>query len=147
MKYEGDLEPLIMWAVNRGHAAKTMEPPEAFRIWVREMLPGHCRNDIRYWVGVITPDSELDDGWVKGYPHTHVNSMSWPPDATTVMMYLIVPEAGGEFWLGGLDPADPYTSITVKPGLAIIVDAKTWHGVKPVISGTRMAIIATGLPQ
>ena len=58
-------------------------------------------------------------------------------------MYLTVAASGGEFALGGHKKDDPYTLIKLEPGIAIMVDAITWHGVKPVLAGTRIALITT----
>ncbi len=148
LRYKGPLEPLIKWATNRGRSAKTpAEPPEPYRSWVRDQMPPNCRNVIGYWVGVITPDSELDGDWVKGYPHIHAITMGWEPSTTTVMTYLTAPTKGGEFALGTSKESDPYTLIKVTPGLTVKCDAVTWHGVKPVLEGTRIALITTGCPD
>ena len=142
-QYEHGLEPLITWAVNRGQATITAEPPEPFSTWIKSVLPVWCTR-LGFWVGVITPDSKLNGDWVDGYPHTHANSMKWPPNTTTAMLYLVAPEAGGEFAIRGQEESDPYTLIKVVPGLTVLTDAVTWHGVKPVKKGTRIALITTG---
>ena len=144
LRYEGNLQPLIKWAVNRGEGTEKEGPPEPFKSWVRKFMPVVCRSDIGYWVGVVTSDSEVDGEWVKRYPHTHIKSMGWSPLTTTIITYLVVPESGGEFGLGGRKESDPYEFIQPEPGLAVKCDARTWHGVRPVHKGNRIALIATG---
>lgn len=146
-EYPGELQPLIKWAVNRNQANNVQVPPDPFPEWVAELMPEECRGEIHYWVGVVSPDSKLSDkssDWVDGYPHTHVNSVGWRPSATTVMLYLTVADDGGEIAIGGDNEDDEYTLIKPYPGMAVRVDAVTWHGVKPVKSGTRIALITTG---
>lgn len=144
VRYSGDLEPLTLWAVNREQAPKTAVPPEPYPQWVKEVMPEGCKDDIRYWVGVITPESKLNGEWVDKYPHTHINSMGWDARDTTVILYLSVADVGGEFAIGGLNEADPYDLVTTTKGMGVVVDAATWHGVRPVKAGTRIALIATG---
>jgi hypothetical protein len=147
-QYEGDLQPLIRWAVNRGESQRERpSPPEPFRLWIYEQMPAVCRARMGYWVGIVTPESKLNDGWVDRYPHIHSESMGWHPITTTAMTYLVAPEEGGEFALGGEDPLDEYKLFTVTPGLTVMVDAVTWHGVLPVRAGTRIALITTGFPK
>jgi len=146
-EYPGELQPLIKWAVNRNQANHVQVPPDPFPEWVAGLMPEECRGEIHYWVGVVSPDSKLSgksSDWVDGYPHTHVNSVGWRPSATTVMLYLTVADDGGEIAIGGDNEDDEYTLIQPYPGMAVRVDAVTWHGVKPVKSGTRIALITTG---
>lgn len=138
--YTGELQPVIRWAVNRDSGM--VDPPKDFCEGMQALMP-ECKR-LEYWVGVITPDSKLDGDWVDGYPHTHVNSVGWPPETPTALTYAVAPDIGGELAVGGESPDDPYELIPVTPGLVVIVDAKTWHGVKPVEKGTRIAVITTG---
>lgn len=142
-QYKYDLEPLTHWAVNRYQATGTQEPPEPFPAWIKMVLPKWCTR-FGYWVGVVTPDTKLDGDWVDRYPHTHINSMGWPANTTTALLYLSAPEIGGEIAIGGRKSSDQYTLIMPKPGLTVLTDAATWHGVKPVVKGTRIALITTG---
>lgn len=142
--YEGDVEALRKWAINRGCSGQKFEPPEPFRSWIVSILPEDCRNNLGFWVGIVTPESKLDGDWVKGYPHIHKISRGWSDKTTTTLTYLVAPEEGGEFCLGGLSPDDTYTKIKVFPGLTLSVDSVTWHGVLPVTKGSRMALISTG---
>ena len=142
--YEGDLAPLIEWAENcvgLGFA------PEPFYSWVCSHMPPHCRGFVTNAVGIVTENTATDDDWVKPYPHIHTKSMCWEPDIFTIITYLVTPEEGGEFALGGLSPDDPYTLIPVKPGLSVGCDAATWHGVKTVRKGKRVAIVSNGFPS
>jgi len=141
--YEGDLHKLRKWAVNRRNDEA---PPEPYRSWVRGLMPENCRGAIGYWVGVITPESSVLNGWVRGYPHAHVESVNWHPETTTAVTYLSVADSGGEFGIGGTSEDDPYEFINPVPGLTVLMDAVTWHGVKPVHAGTRMALITSGPP-
>jgi len=147
IRYEGDLQPLIRWAVNRGQSKRDkISPPEPFRSWIEQQLPENCRDHFGFWVGVVTPDSKCDGDWVSPYPHRHVDSMGWKPETTTLLTYLIAPEDGGEFCLGTTEEDGTYQKIAVEPGLTISTDAATWHGVLAVKKGTRMALITTGFP-
>ena len=144
-KYEGDLYNLSRWALNRTSRERE-ELPEPYRSWVIELLPENCRETVAAWVGFSTPYSPLDGDWILGYPHTHVISRSWPEESTTVITYLTAPEEGGEFGMGGKNKDDPYEFVMPEPGLTVKCDATIWHGVKPVIKGTRLALITTGFP-
>ena len=110
-------------------------------------MPESCRDGVGYWASVVTPFSKLAGDWVDPFPHNHVNSMNWSPGTTTVITYLVAPDAGGEFGLGGHDPSDPYEFIKPEPGLSISIDATVWHGVKPVQAGARIALMSTGWPN
>ena len=140
-QYEGDLHVLAKWAVDRD----TGEPPEPYRSWVKALLPpGH----IGYFAGMVTPSTPTVDGWAQGYPHAHVISVGWKdPCQISAITYVGIPEEGGEFGYGGLNKDDPYVLVPVKPGLTVFVDAATWHGVKPVLSGARVALVATTFPE
>lgn len=136
--YDGPIQPLIKWAVNREAGVL---PPDPFCSWVQKLLD---RPVVEYWVGVITPYSQLDGDWVDRYPHTHINSVGWPAETPTAMTYLVAPDLGGEIGVGGVNEDDPYQFIKPTRGLTVIVDAATWHGVKPVLAGTRIALISSG---
>ena len=142
LRYEGDLHKLRTWAVNRDD-----NPPEPFNSWFLALLPEDCRGNVGHYIGVITPDSPLDGDWVRGYPHCHVKSVNWHPKTVTVVTYLAAPEVGGEFGLGGLSPNDPYEFIKVESGMAVMMDGATWHGARPVLAGTRIALISSGTPE
>ena len=146
--YMGELQPLIRWAVNRGDmdVVKSLKLPEEFRLYIEHLMPEGFP-DAKYWVGLITPHNKNKDGWVEGYPHRHVDSVNWPPQTPTLMTYLITPEIGGEIGMGGENRDDPFKFIKPEPGMTVLTDAKTWHGVKPVFRGTRLALLATGWPE
>ena len=142
LMYEDDIAPLLEWS-----RRPTEKMPEPYLSWLRDKMPEACRARIEHHVGAISNRSTLDGEWVKGYPHIHAISMGWKPEVYTIITYLITPEEGGEFAMGGLNPDDPYTLIEVKPGLSIGCDAITWHGVKPVRKGVRVAIVSNGFPD
>jgi len=150
-QYNGNLQPLLVWALNppenSGQNRKD-HPPEPYRSWIEGHFP-EDRQYIKYWTGKITPTSKLtEDGeWVDRYPHIHTESVGWDPSTVTMLFYLVAPESGGEIGVGGYDENDPYTFITVTPGLVVLMDATLWHGVKPVISGERVALVVSGFPR
>jgi hypothetical protein len=148
-EFKGDIHELRRWAVNRANQHLTALAPEPYYSWVVDLLPLDARNGVAHWVGICTPESPLDlaGDWVKGYPHIHTESVNWPPKSTTVITYLTAPEEGGEFALGGLSKDDEYTLYPIYEGLTVVCDAVTWHGVKPVKKGTRIALITTGHPE
>ena len=144
LRYDGDIHELAKWAANRVDTDEV--PPEPFRSWITQFfkpakLLGYC-------VGVTMPDSpnSADGEWARGYPHAHYISIGWPKDAVTVITYLAAPVSGGKFGLGGLSPDDPYEFIDVEPGLAVVIDGATWHGVQPVTKGTRISLMTCGEP-
>lgn len=146
--YEGDLAPLIEWAENGDRDRDGLGfAPEPFYSWVRNHMPPYCRGFVTNTIGYITENGIFDGDWVKGYPHIHTTTMFWEPEIYTIITYLIVPEEGGEFAMGGLERNDPYTLIPVKPGLSIGCDSITWHGVKQVRKGKRVAIVTAGFPS
>lgn len=134
---------MIKWALNR----QDQPPPEPYLSWLAGLMPETHRVGMGYWIGCVAPNSPLDGDWVKGYPHCHVNSVKWSPDTLTITTFLIIPESGGEFALGGNKETDPYTLIAPKLGLSIVNDAVRWHGVKPVTSGTRMSLMTSSPPD
>lgn len=147
--YEGDIEALRKWAVNRGGYGKISgDAPEPYLNWIKQFLPPEHRNLIRHWIGVSSTDSALsDDGeWVRGFPHTHETSMGWPAPVTTVITYLMIPEEGGEFALGTRNPDDGYTLIKPELGLTVWCDSVTWHGVRRIKAGGRISLLSTGFP-
>ena len=141
--YHEDLAPLIAW-VEDGMIGV---PPEPFWSWLRNHMPPNCRARIEHKLGIITPNSPRNGEWVKGYPHIHSATMGWKPEVFTIITYLIVPESGGEFMMGGANVDDPYEVIKVKPGLSVGTDSVTWHGVLPVHEGRRVALITNGFPE
>lgn len=138
-QYVGDLMPLSRWAVS----SQPDIPPEPFLSWIKSLLPSWCTS-YGHWVGFSSPDSALSGDWVAPFPHRHVDSMGWTPETMTLLLYLTVPEEGGEIAIGGHKKTDPYTLVQPTPGLAVMCDSVTWHGVKPVVNGTRTALINTG---
>lgn len=148
-EYKGDIHQLRKWAVNRSNQHLLPFAPEPYWSFVMDLLPPDARNGVAHWVGICTPESTLNlaGDWVKGYPHIHTQSVNWPEKSTTVITYLTAPEEGGEFALGGLSPDDEYTLYPVYEGMTVMCDAVTWHGVKPVKKGTRIALITTGHPE
>lgn len=145
-QYPGDILELRKWALNRRGQLK--DPPELFERWVLPLVQGD--RDIvycGYWVGCCTPDNKRnpnDPVWHLGYPHTHNRSVGWADETLTAITYLSVAEEGGEFALGGLSPDDPYELVKPELGLTVVTDAATWHGVRYVSRGTRLALITTG---
>ena len=146
-QYEGEMRPLIKWALNRNATSQYAAPPEPYASWVVDLMPEKCRKNMFYWIGFTTPETELDGDWVDRFPHTHAKAVGWEGETTSVITYLIAPEAGGELGVGGRDENDPYEFIQPKAGLTVIIDALMWHGVKPVMQGARIALVASGTPQ
>ena len=146
-KYEGDLEALLDWAQTVNWAERQFDTaPEPYRSWVMELMPKQYRNTLWHLFGMVNPRSELNTPeWVQGYPHIHTRTANLKPDVLTAITYLRVAEEGGEFAMGGLEEDGPYETIIPEPGLTVICDAETWHGVRPVRKGTRIALISTGL--
>jgi len=148
-QYDGPIAPLLAWADPPVPITDTMRrhnPPEPWKSWAESLLdPTHTT--IEYFAGIGDPSSWLDDtgDWVFGFPHRHIDTMRWQ-EASTAMTYLEVPTAGGEFALGGLLEADPYELLVVTPGITVVVDHLTWHGVKPITAGRRVVAICTGQP-
>ena len=151
LRYEGDLHALLKWAVNRVESVDTYKtlpaPPEGFIDWVTALMPENCRETLGHWISSHTADSPHDGEWARGYPHNHITSVGWDPDATTVLTYLITESQGGEIAVGGLNKDDPYEIIAPEPGMAVRVDARTWHGVRAVRGGGRIALGTTGFPS
>ena len=149
-QYEGSISELLTWA-NRPMSPEESRnrqdpPPEPYNTWVKGLMPAGHLETVKWWVGRADENTPNDGEWIQGFPHIHVESVQWVPTVTTAITYVEVPEKGGEFALGGLSPDDPYTLIKPELGLTLVTDAITWHGVKPVISGNRIAIITSGFP-
>ena len=150
-QYEGNIDELLAWA-NRPASVEEIRmadtpPPEPYRSWVNTLMPEGHLETVKWWVGRNDENSPNDGEWIEGFPHIHVESVQWVPTVTTAITYIAVPEEGGEFALGGLSPDDPYTLIKPELGLTLVTDAITWHGVKPVKSGNRIALITSGFPE
>lgn len=148
MRYDGDIQPLIDWVKN---GRPTPTPSPEFQTWMETIAtPVECRARFEYksnWILTDTPLNPDDNNWVKGYPHQHMITMGWDADAITTLVYLIAPEEGGEFALGGESPNDDYELTKVEPGLVMQVDSRIWHGVLPVLKGERMALVTVGHPK
>lgn len=142
-KYPHDLAPLLEWADMHSGDLVADEPPEPFATWVKGVLPDWCTS-FKFAVGRVYVGSQLDGDWVDKYPHMHVDSMGWPANTATAILYLVSPEEGGESAIGGENKSDPYTLTKLTPGLTVLIGAKTWHGIKPVKAGTRIALLTTG---
>lgn len=140
--YPGDIHELFKWV--RSGKWKTEHAPEPYWSWVYERLP--VKSNIFHRVGMLNWDSPASDEWCEPYPHVHSESMGWEPEVFTILTYLVAPEEGGEFAMGGLSPDDPYVDIPVKPGVTVGCDSITWHGVRPVKKGTRIALLTVGFP-
>lgn len=145
LQYQGDMHTLRMWAINRGG---NIEPPDPYYSWVRKILPAHAHHQIGYHMSFHRSDSPTtEDGWCLGFPHSHVSSVNWPPDSASLMLYLAVADEGGEICIGGLGRDDPYDVFQPKIGDAFLIDGLTWHGVRPVKRGTRVMLLASGIPE
>ena len=141
LQYDGPLQPLIHWIMRQSGEAN--ELPTHFRNWVEAYFPAGYT--FEYWqAGVVAGDGS--DDWVGGFPHVHNQTMGWGTDDMSMMVYVQAPNAGGQSAIGGTDPNDPYEILEITPGLAIVVDGDTYHGVKPVTSGLRLAIIIGAHP-
>ena len=145
VRYPGEIFPVVKWAVNRS----LRERPADFHDFLLSLMPKKCHNAIGYHLNVHTSASPTDESgqWVRGYPHSHVWSVDWPPDTFTCLTYLTVADEGGEFALGGLERDDPYQLVTPEIGQVFMFDAMRWHGIKPVIRGTRISLLCSGMPE
>jgi len=143
LRYPGDLYLVVKWAINR--EGRTI-PPE-FQEWLQGLMPESCRQTIGHHLNLHTPITPVEDGWVKGYPHSHVWSVDWAPETTSVLTFLAMSEEGGEFGLGGNDRDDPYEFFKPEVGTTIVFDAMRWHGVRAVTKGTRLSLLSTGFPN
>lgn len=144
-RYPGEVFPVVRWAVNR----KDKPPPEEFEAFLHGLMPEKCRFMLGYWLNVHTNESWIDESgeWIDGYPHSHVWSVDWPPDTFTCLTFLTVADEGGEFALGGLERDEPYELIKPEIGQVFMFDAMRWHGIKPVIRGTRISLLCSGMPE
>lgn len=148
IRYKGDLHDVIKWAINRRNVGNHT-PPADFSAFIHALMPEKCRKHIGYHLNFytpLTPTSE-DGKWVRGYPHSHVWSVNWPPETFTCLTYLAVAEEGGEFGIGGMERNDPYAFVVPEPGQTFMFDAMRWHGVRPVTRGTRLSLLTSGVPQ
>lgn len=142
VRYPGEIFPVVKWACNRKRPK-----PEGFEEFLLDLMPHKCRAVFGYHVNVHTCESPVEDGWIRGYPHSHVWSVDWPPDTFTCLTFLAVADEGGEFALGGLERDDPYELVTPEIGQVFMFDAMRWHGIKPVIRGTRISLLCSGVPE
>lgn len=144
-RYDGDLQPLRDWINANYPAAKQSAqrrddpPPEPFLSWAISHQP--VSGKLKFWASKIRAGLEPDT-WFAGFPHVHV----WGSDVLTMILFVQAPQAGGEFGIGGVDKDDPYQFVTPEAGLAVFVDGDTWHGVKTVSEGERLAVIVTRVP-
>lgn len=115
--------------------------PAQAQSWIESNLPPST--EIFAHVGEIHAGEHAGLEWVPGFPHKHTVSMGWPASALTFMFYIDVPTEGGEILIGGSEPTDPYETIVPTEGMVIVIDADTYHGVKPVVSGLRRAIMVS----
>jgi len=140
--YDGNINSLLEWIKTDKY--KTEHAPEPYWSWVYERLP--VKSNISHGLGKMNEQSPYFGDWSIPYPHVHTRSMKWDPKVFTILTYLVAPEKGGEFALGGLSPNDPYQDITIKPGLTIGSYANIWHGVRPVLKGERIVLFTIGHP-
>lgn len=142
LRYPGDIYDVIKWAVNR---YDRKEPPE-FREWLRSLMSEDVRDTIGHHLNLHTPQTPTEDGWIRGYPHSHVWSVNWDPRTTTVLTFLAMSDEGGEFGLGGNTREEPYEFFKPEIGTTIVFDAMRWHGVRAVTRGTRISLLSSGFP-
>lgn len=139
--YDGDLDVLHEWVVTP-YGFRSVEPDPAFVAWATAKFPqGSIVRFLPTFMKPV-PHSEGQE-WYRGYPHKHSETMGWPKDILALMVYLRTPQQGGEICIGGANPDDPYTVYAPTPGMALMVDGDTWHGVKPVVTGIRTGIVCT----
>lgn len=155
MEYPGDVNELLDW-VNEYPHNRYIEntAPAYYEGWVKENMPAE-NSDIHYWVTYVRPLARnLTDlageplslvDWNPGFPHIHSISQGWERNIHTLMTYLQPADLGGEIGVAGYTDG-PYTFYKPYPGMAVLVDSDEWHGVKPVLKGTRIALLATGFP-
>ena len=143
--YPGDLHDLTKWAINRRNVDSYGVPP-AYQEYIESLIPDKRKHVIGHHLNFYTPMTPTDESgqWVRGYPHSHVWSVNWPPETFSVLTYLAVAEEGGEFALGGLERNDPYEFFVPKQGQSFMFDATQWHGVRPVTRGTRLSLLTSG---
>lgn len=140
LRYPGDMYEVLKWAVNRNQRPL----PEKFEEWISQFMPNKAY--FGHHLNVHTPLTPVVDGWVRGYPHSHVWSVDWPPDTVTCVTFLTAADEGGEFGLGGKERDDPYEFFVPEEGTTILFDATRWHGVKPIRKGTRISLLSSGMP-
>ncbi len=147
VQYDGCLHEVTKWAINRRNVG--YEPPTEFLEFIHQLMPEKCRDIVGYHLNFYTPMTPTDESgeWVRGYPHSHVWSVDWPPEAFTCLTYLSVADEGGEFALGGLERDEPYTFVEPQPGQTFMFDAMRWHGVRPVKKGVRLSLLTSGVPD
>jgi hypothetical protein len=143
VRFPGDMYEVLKWAVNR----QLKEIPTEFEAWLLGLMPEKCREVTGHHLNVHTPQTPCVDGWVKGYPHSHVWSVNWPPDTYTCVTFLTMSDEGGEFALGGNKIDDPYETFMPEAGTTVTFDAMRWHGVRPVTRGTRISLLTSGFPD
>ena len=97
VRFPGDMYEVLKWAVNR----QLKEIPTEFEAWLLGLMPEKCREVTGHHLNVHTPQTPCVDGWVKGYPHSHVWSVNWPPDTYTCVTCLTMSDEGGEVAFGG----------------------------------------------
>ena len=142
-RYPGDMYDVLKWAVNQ----QSRNIPDEFNEWLLDLIPDHCQHCIGHHLNVHTPQTPIEDGWIRGYPHAHTWSVNWPADTYTCLTFLAMADEGGEFALGGDSPDDPYEIFMPEASTTIAFDAMRWHGVKPVTRGTRISLLSTGWPD
>lgn len=139
--YEGDIDVLHEW-VTTAYGFRDPEPDPAFVAWVQQKFP--LGSHVRFYPSLMIPEPHsAGQEWYRGYPHKHSETMGWPKEVLALMVYLKVPQEGGQICIGGHNPDDEYDVYDPAPGMALMVDGDTWHGVTPVTKGMRTAIICT----
>lgn len=141
--YRGDLVPLIEWVREKtsppSNAYKRVDAPP-FMDFVREQMPQFAT--FQQWASIVTPETKRDGEWLHGFPHAH----AWPEDIITMICYLSGSE-GGEIEISRTEDMAESVSVQPAPGLCVFLNSKLWHGVRPVKSGERIAVIVTGFPK
>ncbi len=128
---------------------KTCEVPKAplpavFVEFARQIIEDKLGYEVdhwRYWISSLAPLDDPDAEWQLKFPHTH----GW--DGKTLVLYLGLPESGGELVVLDQDVETELECWTPKEGMAAVMSDHAIHGVKAIKgSKHRLTMIAGAYP-